>query len=88
MEQSLHYASKKVTKTLSPFLKVPKKLDRQVMNKCFTYKLHTCEEGGAHLRIFFLAFVDELQKQIIITKTVEVGQKKQNNFNIYNVELF
>ena len=41
-----------------------------------------------HTSEFFLAFVDELQKQIIITKTVEVGQKKQNNFNIYNVELF
>ena len=41
-----------------------------------------------HTSEFFLAFDDELQKQIIITKTVEVGQKKQNNFNIYNVELF
>ena len=29
---------------------------------------------------FFLAFTDELGKQIIITKTVEV-----NNFNIYYV---
>ena len=36
---------------------------------------------------FFLAFVDELEKQIIITikKTVKVGQQKQNNFNIYYI---
>ena len=33
---------------------------------------------------FFLAFIDELDKQIIIKKTVEVGQL-QNDFNIYNV---
>ena len=33
----------------------------------------------------FLAFIDELEKQIIITKTVEVGQQKNNNFHIYNV---
>ena len=31
-------------------------------------KSHTCEEGGAHLS-FFLAFIDELEKQIIIKKT-------------------
>ena len=37
---------------------------------------------------FFLAFIDELEKQIIIKKTVEVGQQKQNNFNIYNVVFF
>ena len=37
---------------------------------------------------FSLAFIDELEKQIIIKKTVEVGQQKQNNFNIYNVAFF
>ena len=36
-------------------------------------KSHTCEEGGAHLRIC-LAFIDELEKQLFIKKTVEVGQ--------------
>ena len=36
---------------------------------------------------FFLAFIDELEKQII-KKTVEVGQWKTNNFNIYNVAFF
>ena len=35
----------------------------------FIQKLHTCEEGGAHLRIF-----GELEKQIFIKKPVEVGQ--------------
>ena len=34
-------------------------------------KSHTCEEGGARLR---MAFIDELEKQIIIKKTVEGGQ--------------
>ena len=32
--------------------------------------------------------MDELEKQIIIKKTIEVGQQKQNNFNIYNVAFF
>ena len=36
-------------------------------------KSHTRGEGGAHLN-FFLAFIDELEKQIFIKKTVEVGQ--------------
>ena len=41
------------------------------------------------LHNFFLAFIDELEKQIIIKTPVEVGQKKnQNNFNIYNVAFF
>ena len=35
-------------------------------------KNHTCEEGGVHLRFF--AFIDELEKQIIVKKSVEVGQ--------------
>ena len=37
---------------------------------------------------FFSAFIDELEKQIITKKTVEVANKKQNNFNIYNVAFF
>ena len=37
-------------------------------------KSHTCEEGGAHLKISLLTFIDELERQIIIKKTVEVGQ--------------
>ena len=45
-------------------------------------KLHTCEESRAHLRIYFLAFIDELEKEIIIKKIVKVDQKK---INIYNV---
>ena len=37
-------------------------------------KLNTPEEGGAQLWIFILGFTDELEKQIFIEKTVEVGQ--------------
>ena len=38
-------------------------------------KMHKCEEGGAHLKCFFLfGFIDELEKQLFIKKTAEVGQ--------------
>ena len=37
-------------------------------------KLDTCEEGGGTPQNFFLGFINELEKQIIIKKTVEVGQ--------------
>ena len=37
-------------------------------------KSHTWEEGGGTPQNFCLAFIDELEKQIIIKKTVEVGQ--------------
>ena len=33
-------------------------------------KSHTCEEGGAHLRIF-LVFIDEPEKQIITKKLLK-----------------
>ena len=36
---------------------------------------------------FVLAFIDELEKQIFITKLLKRAKKKQNNFNIYNVAL-
>ena len=35
---------------------------------------HTCEEGGGTSQNFFLAFTGELEKQVFIKKTVEVGQ--------------
>ena len=49
---------------------------------------HKYEEGRANLKNFYLAFTDELEKQLIIKKTVEVSNKKCKNFNIYNVVLF
>ena len=36
---------------------------------------------------FFLAFTDELEKQIFIKKLLKWANKK-NNFDIYNVALF
>ena len=36
---------------------------------------------------FSLAFIDKLEKQLFIKKTVEKDQQKCNNFNIYNVVL-
>ena len=35
-------------------------------------KNYTCEEGGVHLRIF--AYIDELEKQTIVKKSVDLGQ--------------
>ena len=40
------------------------------------------------LQNFFFAFIDELEKQIIIKKLLKWANKKQNNFNIYNVAFF
>ena len=38
-------------------------------------KTHThVKKVRAHLKNFFLAFIDELEKQIIVKRTVEVGQ--------------
>ena len=33
---------------------------------------------------FFLTFINELEKQIIIKKLLKWANKKQNNFNIYH----
>ena len=33
---------------------------------------------------FFMAFIDELEKQIKTNKLLKQANKKQNNFNIYN----
>ena len=35
-----------------------------------------------------LTYESRVENQIIIKKTVEKGQEKQNNFNIYNVVFF
>ena len=40
-----------------------------------------------HNSEFFLAFTDELEKQIFIKKLLKWANKKQNNFNIYNAAL-
>ena len=37
---------------------------------------------------FFLAFTDELEKQRFVKKLLKWANKKQNNFNIYNVAFF
>ena len=39
----------------------------------FDKKSHACEEGRGTSKNFCLAFVDELEKQLFIKKTVEVG---------------
>ena len=42
--------------------------------KKMNIKSHTCKEGGNIPRDFCLAFIDELEKQLFIKKTAEVGQ--------------
>ena len=37
-------------------------------------KSHKCEESGGTPQNFCLAFIDELEKQLFIKKTVEVDQ--------------
>ena len=44
--------------------------------------------GWGTLQNFFWGFIDELKKQIIIEKLLKWANKKQNNFNIYNVVFF
>ena len=36
---------------------------------------------------FFLAFIDELEKQYLFKKLLKWANKEQNNFNAYNVAL-
>ena len=43
------------------------------MTAILEIKSHTSEEDGAHLKIC-LTFIDKLEKQLLIKKTVEVGQ--------------
>ena len=43
------------------------------MTAILEIKSHTCEEDGAHLKIC-LTFIDKLEKQLLVKKTVEVGQ--------------
>ena len=38
-----------------------------------------------HTSEFLLAFTSELQKQIFIETLLKWANKKQNNFNVYNV---
>ena len=51
------------------------KLTSWITRENILKKSHTCEEGGAGTpQNFFSAFIDELEKQMIIKRTVEVGQ--------------
>ena len=45
---------------------------------------HSCEEGGAHLRISFCYLLMNLKKKLL-KKLLKWADKNQNNFNIYNV---
>ena len=49
-------------------------------------KSHTCEEGGAHLRISFwyLLMNNYLLNNYLLKKLLKWANEKQNNFNIYN----
>ena len=48
-------------------------------------KSHTCEEGWAQLRISFCHLLMNLKNKYLLQKLLKWANKKQNNFNIYNV---
>ena len=45
-------------------------------------KFHTCDEGGAHLRISFWHLLMNLKKKKLLKKLLKWANKKQNNFNV------
>ena len=49
-------------------------------------KSHTCEEGGAHFRISVWHLL--MKNKSLLKKLLKWANKKQNNFNIYNVAFF
>ena len=50
-------------------------------------KNHTCEEGGANLRISFWHLLTNLKNKYLFKNLLKWANKKQNNLNIYNVAL-
>ena len=59
-----------------------------MIHKSERRKNHTYVKKVGHTSEFFLAFIDELEKQIFIKKLLKWANEKQNNFNIYNVAFF
>ena len=51
-------------------------------------KSHTCEEGGTHFRIPFWDLLMNLKNNYLFKKPLKWANRKQNNFNIYNVAFF
>ena len=47
-------------------------------------KSHTCEEGGAHLKIYFWHLLINLKNKYLFEKMLNLANKNENNFNIYN----
>ena len=52
-----------------------------------SWKSHTCEEGGAHLKISFWHLLMNLKNKYLLKKPLKLANKKQNNFNIYNARM-
>ena len=51
-------------------------------------KSHTCEEGVAHLRIFFWCLLMDLKNKYLLKNLLKWANKKCNNFNIYRAVFF
>ena len=45
-------------------------------------KSHTCEKGGAHLKISFWHLLMNLKIKYLLKKLLKLANKKQNSFNI------
>ena len=55
-----------------------------VLDSPIYYYSHTCEEGGAHLRISFWHSLMKLQNNYLLKKLLKWADKKCKNFNIYH----
>ena len=51
-------------------------------------KSHTCEEGGAHLRISVWHLLMTLKNNYLLKKLLKWANIKCKNFNIYNAVFF
>ena len=54
----------------------------------YTEKSHTCEEGGAHLRISVWKLLTNLKNNYLLKKLLKWANKKCKNFNINKVVFF
>ena len=54
----------------------------------YSKKSHACEEGGAHIRIYFLHLLMKLKNNYLLRKLLKWANKKCKNFKINKVVFF
>ena len=63
---------------------IPGYLYNELFNESHRGKSHTCEEGGAHLRISIWHLLMNLKNSYFLRKLLKWTNRKQNDFSIYN----